>query len=147
MRYPNSHLTRHLLDQNLMYLLFRVFGSKCHVHIAPELRKKLHFVVQGFSQVWGIDYDNTFSPTVHLDSLQILFHLAASFRRFCAQDDVTGAFLHPEIDHNIYVRQPKGFEDGTQRVLHLLLSLYGLKQASRLWNQYMHRKLTGLGWE
>ena len=110
-------------------------------------RYKARFVVQGFSQIPGIDYSDTFSPTVRLDTLRMLLHLAACFGWHRAQDDVKGAFLHSEVDHDIYIKQPQGFDDGTGRVGHLLRSLYGLKQASRLWNQYMHAKLIGLGWE
>ena len=39
------------------------------------------------------------------------------------------------------MKQPKGFGDGTDKVANLLLSLYGIKQGSHLWNKYMHQKL------
>jgi hypothetical protein len=110
-------------------------------------RHKARLVAQGFSQIYGLDFDDTFSPTVRLDTLRVLLHLSASYGWYRAQDDVTGAFLHSKLDHDVYMKQPPGFEDGTNRVAHLLRSLYGLRQASRLWNKYMDSKLSGLGWK
>ena len=107
---------------------------------------KAHFVVKGFTQIPGIDFNDTFSPTVCLNSLQTLLHLSASFGWSQAHDDVHGAFLHSEIDHDIYIRQPEGFDDQTGHIAHLLHGLYGLKQASHLWNKLMHGKLVKLGW-
>ncbi|TFY63604.1 hypothetical protein EVJ58_g3163 [Rhodofomes roseus] len=104
-------------------------------------RYKARLVAQGFSQIPGLDYDDTFSPTVRLDTLRVILHLAAVHGWCRAQDDVTGAFLHSKLHHVVYMRQPPGFDDGTGRVCRLLLSLYGLKQASREWNKLMTAKL------
>jgi hypothetical protein len=107
-------------------------------------RYKARLVAQGFSQIPGIDYDDTFSPTVRLDSIRILLHLSAAYGWFRGQDDVKGAFLHSDLDHIIYMRQPEGFNDGTGRPVRLLRSLYGLKQASREWNSYMKSELMSI---
>ena len=56
------------------------------------------------------------------------------------------AFLFGDLDEEIYMRQPEGFEDGTNRVARLLRSLYGLKQAARVWNKLLHRKLVAAGY-
>lgn len=79
-------------------------------------RYKARLVAQGFSQVPGINYGDTLSPTVHMDTLQILLHLLAAHRWHRAQDDVTSTFLHSKLDHVVYMRQPPGFEDGSERV-------------------------------
>ena len=55
-------------------------------------------------------------------------------------------FLFGDLDEEIYMRQPEGFEDGTNRVARLLRSLYGLKQAARVWNKLLHRKLVAAGY-
>ena len=55
-------------------------------------------------------------------------------------------FLFGDLDEEIYMRQPEGFEDGTNQVARLLRSLYGLKQAARVWNKLLHRKLVAAGY-
>jgi len=104
---------------------------------------KARLVAQGFSQIPGINFSDTFLPTVHLDSLQAILHLAVAHGWAWGQDDVTGAFLHSDIgkDEVIYMKQPIGFEDGTGQPVCLQRGLYGLKQASRLWNKHMDSKL------
>ncbi|GBE80639.1 Retrovirus-related Pol polyprotein from transposon TNT 1-94 [Sparassis crispa] len=106
------------------------------------LRYKARLVAQGFSQIPGIDFNDTFSPTVRLESLRAILHLTAAHGWHRGQDDVTGAFLHSKVDVIIYMQQPVGFDDGTGRVCRLLLSLYGLRQSSHLWNEYMDGQLS-----
>lgn len=73
-------------------------------------------------------------------------HLAAAHGWSQGQDNITGAFLHSEINTEIYIKQLPGFEDRTNHVLKLLLGLYGLKQALQLWNDHMDAKLIGIGY-
>jgi hypothetical protein len=110
------------------------------------LRFKARLVAQGFSQIIGIDFNDTFAPTIRLDTLRALLHLAAAHGWFRGQDDVTGAFLHSYITEVIYMRQPQGFDDGSGRVCRLVRSLYGLRQAARCWNKLLHSELTKIGY-
>ena len=64
---------------------------------------KARLVVQGFSQISRVDYDDTFSPTIRLDSLWAILHIAAAYGWVCGQDNVTSVFLHSDIDHVIYM--------------------------------------------
>jgi hypothetical protein len=117
------------------------------VKIGPNdviIRFKARLVAQGFSQIPGIDFDNTFAPTVRQDVLQSLLHLTISFRWHQGQDDVTATFLNAVLVGAIYMRQPQGFSDGTDHVCKLIQSIYGLKQAARCWNQYLHMALLKL---
>jgi hypothetical protein len=59
--------------------------------------------------------------------------------------DIETAFLNAELQEEIYMRQPKRAEDGTPRVMRLLKSIYGLKQASREWYKLFHQTLSSLG--
>ena len=110
------------------------------------LRHKARLVAQGFYQILGLDFGDTFSPTVCLKSLKIILHFAASQGWAQAQDDATGAFLQSYLDCKIYMRQPPGFTDSTKCPVRLVCSLYGLKQAARLWNKFMAQRLKSIGY-
>lgn len=63
----------------------------------------------------------------------------------CRHVDFVTAFLNGElVDMDIYMEQPEGYHDGTDHVCHLLKGLYGLKQASKIWNDTLHAYLLNL---
>lgn len=97
-------------------------------------RFKARLVVRGFSQVRGIDYEETFSPVVKFSSVRLILAVAAAEKLFLRQFDIKTAFLYGDLDEEIYMEQPIGFSDSTKKVCRLNRSLYGLKQASRCWN-------------
>lgn len=98
-------------------------------------RYKARLVVRGFDQVHGVDYSETFSPVVKYTSVRSIFALAAAQKMKLKQFDIKTAFLYGDLKENVYMRQPIGYEDGTSNVCKLKRSLYGLKQASRCWNE------------
>lgn len=99
------------------------------------VRYKARLVARGFGQVHGVDFFETYSPVMKLKSFRLLLALAASRRMKIKYFDVTTAFLNGELEERVVMRQPDGYNDGTNRVYLLRRSLYGLKQASRCWNQ------------
>ncbi|CAI7780981.1 unnamed protein product, partial [Closterium sp. NIES-54] len=110
-------------------------------------RFKARWVVRGFDQEFGRDFTETFAPVSRHTSLRILLAVAASRRLPLRQIDVTNAFLYAPVDVNIFVEQPHGFVDDPSLVCQLLKSLYGIKQAPRLWQQYLHARLKRIGFD
>ena len=100
---------------------------------------KARFVAKGFTQVKGMDYFETFSPTVKMTSIRVFMQLAAEYDLFISQMDVKTAFLNAPIDCEIYVQQPKGYEKPGGLVCKLNKSLYGLKQSGRNWNNTLNK--------
>lgn len=97
-------------------------------------RYKARLVARGYSQKEGIDYNETFSPVARYDSIRALLSISAAYRMHLLQFDVKTAFLYGDLEEEIYMDQPPGFNDGTNKVMKLTKGLYGLKQAPRQWN-------------
>lgn len=93
---------------------------------------KARLVIKGCSQQEGIDYSETFSPVAKFESIRMIVSMSPNYEM--QQFDVPSAFLHAELTEEVYMKQPEGFEDGSNRVCRLKRSLYGLKQAPRAWN-------------
>lgn len=98
-------------------------------------RYKARLVARGFTQEHGINYYETFSPVVRFTSIRIILSIAANKKMMLKQFDVKTAFLNGVLDETVYMKQPIGFDDGTDKVCQLKKSLYGLKQSSRCWNK------------
>ena len=111
-------------------------------------KPKSRLVAQGFTQRPGVDFYETYSPTVRLDSLRGLLALAAHHDWEFHHMDVKSAYLNGKLKETIYMRQPKGFEvrgrNGVELVCHLHKGLYGLKQAGRAWHQTIDPALQGI---
>ena len=121
-----------------------VFTKKFDEH-GNLSRYKARLVTQGFSQIPGQDYSETFSPVMRLDSLRTLIALAAMLDLEISQMDIKGAYLNGTLEEEIYMKQPEGFSDGTGRVCRLVHTLYGLKQSGREWNKTISSYLTSIG--
>ena len=102
---------------------------------------KARYVAKGFLQVKDVDYQETFSPTAKVTSIRMLMQLAAQESFIIEQMDVKSAYLNAEIDCELYIEQPMGFEvffkSGEKLVCRLNKSLYGLKQSGRNWNNLL----------
>jgi hypothetical protein len=99
------------------------------------VRNKAHLVAQGFSQVEGLNFWETFAHVARLEAIRILL-VFATFKGFkLYQMDMKSDFLIGVIQEDVYVRQPPGFENSKylNRVYKLSKALYRLKQAPRAW--------------
>ena len=71
---------------------------------------KTRLVAQGFSQQYGLDYEEIFSPVAKITTVRVLLTLAGCKSWKLWQMDVKNVFLHGELDKDIYMEQPRGFE-------------------------------------
>jgi hypothetical protein len=106
-------------------------------------RYKARLFAKGFTQQYGIDYCETFSPVVRHSSIRFLFSLAAQLDLEVDHLDVVTAFLQGDLHEEIYVSQPQGFvvEGKEDKVCLLKKAIYGLKQSARNWNRKAHKVL------
>jgi hypothetical protein len=90
---------------------------------------KVRFVARGFSQVEGIDYEETFAPVARYTSIRTIISLATSMGWRLHQMDVRTTFLNGEIEEEVYIEQPDGFvtHEKESHVCRLKKALYGLK--------------------
>ena len=110
-------------------------------------RFKARLVVKGYSQRKGIDYAEIFSPVVKLTSIRILLSIVASENLHLEQMDVKTAFLHRDVDKEIYMQQLEGFvvPGKEHMVCKLTRRLYGLKYAQRKWYKKFDSFITKSG--
>lgn len=107
-------------------------------------RFKSRWVVQGFRQRPGIDYDETYASVAEASSHKLIYAISVLNAWYIRQADFKTAFLNSEIDCEIYIQLPKGFEKPDTVGL-LNKSLYGLKQAPKIWWNLITEQLVKLG--
>eukprot|EP00253_Pinus_taeda_P007913 PITA_07913 len=110
------------------------------------IRNKAKLVCKGYAQQEGIDFEETYAPVARLEAIRMFLALS-SFQKFKVyQMDVKSAFLHGDLEEEIYIEQLDGFILGNdpKLVFRLRKALYGLKQAPRPWyyrlDKYLHQQ-------
>ena len=96
-------------------------------------------MAQGFSQIGGVNYDDTYAPVAKMASSRAIIAMANKLEPILHQLDIKGAYLNRILNENevLYMVHPLGYKpsDAANCVLHLLKAIYGLKQAVRRWYQ------------
>ena len=121
-----------------------VFKKKLGVD-GKVARYKARWVVKGFLQRQGIDYNETYSGVIKPTTSNMLLALAAKYDWEVDLVDIVTAFLYAGVRERIVVEQPTGFEEDPTKVCLLLKALYGLKQSPREWYETLSEFLIGLG--
>ncbi|EOY04903.1 Cysteine-rich RLK (RECEPTOR-like protein kinase) 8 [Theobroma cacao] len=118
----------------------KVIGCKWvfAVKVNPDgsmARLKARLVAKGYAQTYGVDYSNTFSPVAKLTSVRLFISMVATCDWPLHQLDIKNAFLHGDLQEEVYMEQsPRFVAQGEYgKVCHLRKSLYGLKQSPRAW--------------
>jgi transposase InsO family protein len=97
-------------------------------------KHKARLVAKGYSQQYGIDYNEVFAPVARWDTIRSILAIAAVNNWHVFQLDVKSAFLHGELNEEVYVEQPLGYQSERKELVYRLKkSLYGLRQAPRAW--------------
>ena len=97
------------------------------------LRYKARLVARGFTQKHGVNYEETFAPTIRLDAMRIILALAAKKGWKVYQMDAVAAFLAADLKEKIFMKVPTELQQYFGEYVQILKSLYGLKQAARMW--------------
>ncbi|KAG2967995.1 hypothetical protein PC118_g18282 [Phytophthora cactorum] len=109
---------------------------------------KARLVAKGFKQKYGIDYTETFSPVVKYVTLRMVIAIAKYFGWPLDQLDVVTAFLYGIMKEQVFCIVPEGVElDGNFDCLELVKAIYGLKQASRVWNETFDEFVCSIGFQ
>ena len=105
---------------------------------------KARLVARGFTQRFGYDYDETFSPVIKATTLRLLIGIAAAYQWEIVHWDAITAFLNGELTEQVYMHTPPGHKV-PGKVCQLHKAIYGLKQAGREWYQFANRALSKIG--
>lgn len=121
-----------------------VFKRKTHADGSLD-KFKARVVAKGFSQRYGDDYSDTFSPVVRHTTVRIVLIIAVERRMKRLQLDIKTAFLNSPLNEEIYMEPVEGYKNGDGAVWLLRRALYGLKQASRSWYETLSKFLLSIG--
>ncbi|RDX98644.1 hypothetical protein CR513_18402, partial [Mucuna pruriens] len=105
-------------------------------------------VAKGYTQTYGIDYEETFAPVTKMNTVGVILSLAAHFGWNLQQFDVKNVFLHGDLEEEVYMEIPSGFYSHNEKnkVCKLKKALYGLKQSSRAWFERFAQVMISLGY-
>ena len=123
-----------------------VFNVKLHENGSIS-KFKARLVARGFSQLYGIDYTQTFAPTVRMDTLRVFFAIIALLNLETGQVDVNNAFTESTLREKIFMDVPQGMTVLKGKKLRIKRSLYGLKQSARDWHSKCADALKTLGFK
>ncbi|KAA0060717.1 Retrovirus-related Pol polyprotein from transposon TNT 1-94 [Cucumis melo var. makuwa] len=121
-----------------------IYKIKTHSDGTIE-RYKARLVPKGYSQEYGIDYEETFAPMAWMTSVRSLLVVVAAKQWPLLQMDVKNAFLNETLSEEVYMKPPYGTSPSPHKVCLLHRALYGLKQTPRAWFATFSSTITQLG--
>jgi len=130
---------------------WKVVGSKWVFYIkqGPDRaiqKYKARVVAQGFTQIEGVDYDKTFVPVAKLSSLQAILAITTEYNLEVHQMDIKSTYLNGELEEEIFMKPPPGFDVPNGMVLRLIKAIYGTKQGGHVWYNNIRTTLETMGY-
>ena len=113
------------------------------------IRNKARLVCKGYAQIEGIDFEETFAPVARMEAIRMILAHACAKNIKVYQMDVKSAFLNGNLEEEVYIEQPEGFQLSANKdyVCRLKRALYGLKQAPRAWYSRLDSYLQNQGFK
>jgi len=109
------------------------------------IKRKARLVAKGYTQQYGIDYKETFAPTLKQDTVRIITVIAVQKNFNIVQIDINSAYLNAPLNEHIYMKAPEGHPSYGKSFWELHKALYGLKQAGKEWNDKLNEELIKIG--
>ena len=127
----------------------KVVGNRWVFEMKADSTYKGRFVVQGVSQIFGVDCSGSFAPVCRLQSIRMMLVIAVELDYEVHMLDVQMAFLNADVDEDVFVKMAPGYETndeaGVPLVMKLKKSLYGLRQSPKNWFSTMDVELAIIG--
>ena len=139
MRLGDSPLGKYVVGCKWIYKIKTRFNGSIELY-------KAHFVAKGFTQEYGIDYEETFALVARISSIRALLAIATASKWDLFQMDVKNAFLNGDLSEEVYMQSSPGLFVESNKVFHFRRMLYGLKQAPRAWFAKFSSTISRLGY-
>ncbi|KAH9081422.1 hypothetical protein LEN26_021274 [Aphanomyces euteiches] len=110
------------------------------------VRWKARWVLKGFNQVEGIDYDESSSNVIKVTSLRAILAAASSRKLIIEQADAVNAYVQAKLERPIWAVEPEGYVTQPGHAAHVHKALYGLNQSGHEWELHCKKKIAELGW-
>ena len=122
-----------------------IYKIKTRFHGSIECYKT-RLIAKGFTQKYGINYEETFAPVTRISSVRALLAVVTASKWAIFQMDVKNVFLNWNLSEEVYMQPPPGLSVESNKVCHLQHALYGLKQALRAWFAKFSSTISRLGY-
>ena len=122
-----------------------IYKIKTRFHGSIECYKTC-LITKGFTQKYGINYEETFAPVTRISSVRALLAVVATSKWDIFQIDVKNAFLNGDLSEKVYMQPPPDLSIESNKVCHLQRALYGFKQALRAWFAKFSSIISRLGY-
>jgi hypothetical protein len=110
------------------------------------VRWKARWVLKGFSQIAGVDYDESSSNVIKMTSIRAICAVATDRKMVIEQADAINAYIQATLERPIWAVEPEGHETQPGMAAHVIMALYGLNQSGHEFEKHCKKQIATLGW-